>query len=112
MADLDWKQIAGPLASVGATVLGTVVGGPAGAVVGKAVGGAIASALGVDETPEAVSAAIEKDPAGAKAAIDRNSDDIAAALAQAQAEMMRIVNETYRLELQSESWVVRMWRPI
>ena len=109
MADFDWKAIAGPLASIGAPILGTLIGGPAGAAMGKVAGEVLAGALGVPATPEAVAQAIEDDPVRAREAA--NSPDMAAAIEQAHADMLKTVNETYRQELQQESWVVRLWRP-
>lgn len=109
MPDIDWTKIAGPLIGAGATVLGTIVGGPTGAAVGKAAGGVLAEVLGVPATPEAVAEAIENNPTAAKAATD--TPGMAAAIAQAQAEIIQTINETYRLELQSESAYVRLARP-
>lgn len=109
MADFNWKDIAGPLAKVGAPVLGTLIGGPAGAAMGKVAGEVLAGALGVPAEPEAVAEAIAANPD--KAAAIANSPDMAAAIEQAHADMLKTVNETYRMELQQESWVVRYWRP-
>jgi len=109
MADIDWTKIAGPLLGAGATVLGTVIGGPAGGAIGKAAGTVLADALGVPATPEAVSEAIEANPAAAKAAAE--TPETAAAVAQAQADIIKTINETYRQELQSESPYVRLARP-
>lgn len=109
MANLDWTKIAGPLLGAGATVLGTIVGGPGGAAIGKAAGTVLAEALGVPADPDAVGAAIEADPEAAKAAAD--GKDVAAAVAEAQAKIIEEVNQTYRIELQSESPYVRLARP-
>lgn len=110
MADLDWTKIGGPLINAGATILGTVIGGPAGGAIGKAAGGIIADALGVPATPEAVSDAIEANPAAANAAA--NSPEVAAAVAQAQLEQVKTINATYQLELKDENWIVKLWRPV
>jgi len=110
MADIDWTKIAGPLLGAGATVLGTVIGGPAGGAIGKAAGTVLADALGVPATPEAVSEAIQSNPEAARAAAE--SPETAAAVAQAQADMLKTVNETIRLEMQSESMFVRYARPV
>lgn len=58
---MDWKSIAGTVAKV-APILGTILGGPA----GGAVGGIIAAALGVENTPDAISNAIATDPMAAE----------------------------------------------
>lgn len=54
---MDWKDIAGVVGKA-APIIGTILGGP----LGGAVGGLVSSALGVDNTPDAVSAAITADP--------------------------------------------------
>lgn len=110
MADFNWKDIAGPLAKIGAPVLGTLIGGPAGAAMGKVAGEVLAGALGVPADPESVAQAIEDDPVRAKEAA--NSAEMATAIANSQAEIIKTVNETYRIELQQESWVARLWRPV
>ena len=110
MADFDWTKIAGPLLSAGSTVVGTVIGGPGGAAIGKAAGEVLAGALGVPATPDDVAEAIQANPDAAKAVMD--SPEAAEAIAKAQAEIIKTVNETYRVELQQESWVIRLWRPI
>jgi gas vesicle protein len=109
----DWSLLTGALAKLGTpagTLLGTLIGGPAGAAIGKAAGTVLAEALGVDDTPEAVAEAVKADPMKAEDAL--TSPQMQAAIAQAQAEMIKTVNETYRIELQQESWVVRLWRPV
>lgn len=58
---MSWKTV-GEFISKSAPVLGAVLGGPVGAAVGGA-GALIASCLGVEDTPEAVMSALEKDPA-------------------------------------------------
>jgi hypothetical protein len=70
----------------------------------------LAEALGVPDDPDAVAGAVKADPTKGEDAI--NSAQMHVAIAQAQAEIIKTVNETYRIELQNESWVVRMWRPI
>lgn len=110
--NIDWKSIAGPLIGAGATVIGTAVGGPAGGVIGKTVGSVLSGALGVPETPEAVADAIAADPDAAKAALANSEAEIAKALAEANARMLETVNATYRVELQSEDWIVKYWRPV
>lgn len=109
----DWSQLAGPLAKLGpgaATILGTLIGGPAGGAIGKAAGQVLSDALGVPNEPEAVAEAIKADPDKASAAIA--SPDMQAAIAQAQADIIKTVNETYRIELQQESWVIKLARPV
>lgn len=54
---MDWKDVAGAVGKA-APMLGTLLGGPA----GGAVGAIIASAIGSDNSPEAVEAAISTNP--------------------------------------------------
>jgi hypothetical protein len=54
---VNWSDIASTIGKV-APVIGTLVGGPAGA----AIGGLVSMALGVENTPAAVQAAIATDP--------------------------------------------------
>lgn len=54
---MNWSDVA-KLAGKAAPLLGTALGGPA----GGAVGAIVASALGVENTPEAVSVAVKNDP--------------------------------------------------
>lgn len=61
---MDWKDLAGQLARLGAPVIGTALGGPLGGMIGGAIGNVVANSLGVEPTPEAVNDAITKgDPA-------------------------------------------------
>ena len=60
MADFDWKQIIGPLASAGGSILGGVLGGPAGAMLGPMIGNIVSNALGCDPTPSAVGQALQQ----------------------------------------------------
>ncbi len=109
----DWSilgKVIGSLGTPAGTLLGTLIGGPAGAAIGKAAGSVLAEALGVPDDPDAVAGAVKADPMAASDAI--NSAQMQAAIVQAQAEMVKTVNETYRIELQQESWVVRLWRPM
>lgn len=55
---MDWSTVGNAIAK-SLPILGTVVGGPA----GGAIGTLVASALGVTDSPEAVSAALANDPA-------------------------------------------------
>ena len=106
---MDWKQIAGPLAQVGATTLGTIIGGPLGTAVGGIVGKAAAEALGVDPTPEAVTQAIASDPAAAG-----KLQDLEAARSEEwdalQTEGLKLLGQITAQET-SESWVSWGWRP-
>lgn len=57
---MNWKDV-GKLVGKAAPILGTALGGPAGAALGTMVAGA----LGVDNEPDAVAAAVANDPQAA-----------------------------------------------
>jgi putative Ca2+/H+ antiporter (TMEM165/GDT1 family) len=57
---MDWKDVAATAGKF-APLVGTLLGGPAGA----AIGGLVAAALGTENTPDAIHAAIATDPAKA-----------------------------------------------
>ena len=54
---MNWKKL-GAIIGKAAPLLGTALGGPAGATIGALV----SSALGVEDTPQAVSQAVKNDP--------------------------------------------------
>jgi hypothetical protein len=66
--DFDWKQLAGPLMSVGGTVLGGAIGGPAGAALGPLIGKALGDALGCSAAPDAIGQALQQPGAAEKVA--------------------------------------------
>lgn len=110
---MDLSKIGSLLKSIGspiATIAGTAIGGPQGGAIGKVVVDVLAGALGVPATEDAVAEAAAANPNAAKAALD-NSLEVAQALAQAQVDIIRTVNETMRLELQHESVFIRHARP-
>ena len=57
---MKWEEVAKHV-SKAAPLLGTVLGGPA----GGAIGAIVASAFGVENTPDAISEAVKKDPKAA-----------------------------------------------
>jgi hypothetical protein len=71
---MEWLQLAGQLAQVGLPSLGTLIGttlagplgGGIGAAVGKGAAAAIGAALSVPATPQAISQAVQADPARAQ----------------------------------------------
>lgn len=119
---MDWSSLgplAAKLAAAGAPTLGRLVGEalpiPFGGMIGELAGKAIASALGVEETPEAVSAAVnststedlqprlaaaESEAAAKWAALAETAKaDAADRTAQSSA-----INETMRTEIPQISW--------
>lgn len=113
---MDWKSLGGQLIKAGAPLIGGALLGPLGAGAGEILGGIVASALGVDNTPEAVNSAIlNGDPATVNAALARADSEAAAKwdaiarIAQSMAEVDRAnieqVNETMRAEISAGvSW--------
>lgn len=116
---MEWKEIA---ADVGksAPLLGTLIGGPIGTVVGTA-GALIASALGVENTPDAVSQALKTDPQAAitLATIEKDrqiglqdlAEKAAANQLAADTAAIQAVNNTMIAETKSEHWMSWAWRP-
>lgn len=92
---MDLASIAGTLTRLGAPILGGALGGPAGAAIASSVVGALAKAFEVDETPEAVGKALEKneapivvqrvEAAEAPAVMEQVNEFIAAEVARADA---------------------------
>ena len=106
---MKWSDIASVVGKA-APLLGTVLGGPAGAM----VGGLVASALGVEETPDAVQAAIQADPGAAAKLLElqeRNRHDLESAHIRAAETSVREVNATARVEAASDDPYVRRARP-
>lgn len=96
---MNWGGIKDAVATVAPT-LGTALGGPA----GGAVGGLLATALGVEQTPEAVAAAVRNDP------------QAAVTLRQVEADLEKARLESrsniITAEANGESWLQRNWRPL
>jgi len=92
MSNPDWTSLAGQLAQFGAPVLGGILGGPAGGAVGTLIGTALGAALGVPATPQAVSAAIAADPAGAGAKISAVEATHAGAMSDLESQLADVAN--------------------
>ncbi len=113
---MDWKDVS---AAVGkfAPILGTLVGGPA----GGAIGGLIASALGTENTPSAVSQALQSSPDAAVKLAQIEADervrlqaliaDQAKADIAAQMQASADINKSIQAEAASEHWPTYAWRP-
>ena len=94
-----WDKIKDVVGSV-APVAGSLLGGPA----GGAVGSMLASALGVDNTPDAVADAIKTDP---QAAIKIRQIE-----AQLEQTRLEVRGQAVQAEAKGESWLQRNWRPL
>lgn len=106
---MDWKDIAG-IVGKAAPLLGGALLGPAGAVGGKL----IAAALGVDEAPDKVAAALQADPQAAikLAEIEANNKtQLQRMTLEAETARLAEVNATIRAEVASGDGYVRRMRP-
>lgn len=92
-----------------APLVGGLLGGPA----GSAVGGMVASALGVENTPEAIEQALQKPEALAKLREieEKHRHELETLQIQAETARQLEINKTYRAELASEDSYVRRARP-
>nr|WP_289108757.1 3TM-type holin [uncultured Halomonas sp.] len=96
---MNWRDVAETVAKA-APALGGVLAGPAGAGAGTL----IARALGVDDNPQAVQAAMHADP---QAAIKLR--EVEASLTQA---LIQQRGSVVTAEANGESWLQRSWRPL
>ncbi|MFW6021780.1 MAG: 3TM-type holin [Guyparkeria sp.] len=106
---MKWGDVKG-LVGKAAPVVGGLLGGPA----GSAVGGLVASALGVDETPDAVASAIEADPKALERIKQMEIDHretLERLRLESETTRLAEVNKTMRAEATSEDPYVRRWRP-
>jgi hypothetical protein len=113
---MEWKDIANTVGKA-APILGTLLGGPAGA----AIGALVASALGTDNTPSAVSQALQTNPDAAvklaqieadqKIKLSELAADQAKAEIVASAQSVTDINKTMQAETASEHWPTYSWRP-
>lgn len=92
---MNWKDIASTVGSIAGSVA-PLLGGPVGLAV--SIGSQIAGALGTDNTPDAVAAALRTDPAAALklqewAAQEREQ------IRQANIELQKIALDEYKAEL-------------
>jgi uncharacterized membrane protein YeaQ/YmgE (transglycosylase-associated protein family) len=94
-----WDKIKDVVGSV-APMAGSMLAGPA----GGAVGSMLASALGVDNTPDAVAAAIKSDP---QAAVKIREIE-----AQLEQTRLEVRGQAVQAEAKGESWLQRNWRPL
>ena len=105
---MNWSDIKG-FVSKAAPLLGSLLG-PA----GTAAGSLIASALGVDESPEAVMQALQQDPQAAikLQQIEReHKRELRRMKIEAETAQITQINETMRAELKTDGWFKSGWRP-
>lgn len=113
---MKWSDLSAVVGKA-APILGTLVGGPAGA----AVGALISSALGVENEPSAVQAALKTSP-DAAVKLAQIEKDRAVELQQlvvtaennrlsAETSQIESINATMRAEASSNHWPSYSWRP-
>lgn len=113
---MKWSDIAQTIGKVAPTI-----GGLLGGNLGASVGGLISEALGVDNTPEAVITALNKNPDSLLKLKELESSE-RIKLKELDKEERKdeflfeentteVVNETMREEGKSEHWVQYTWRP-
>jgi len=106
---MDWSSVKG-IVSKAAPLLGTALGGPAGA----AIGGLISSALGVDNSPDAVASELKDNP-DALLKLKQLQADHQEKLIQlhldAESSRLSQINQTMRAEAAATDAYVRRWRP-
>ena len=104
---MDWADLGGKLARLGAPVIGTALGGPIGGTIGGVIGNVVADAIGSHPTPEAVSDALDmgdpaviRDQLSAADQVVASKMDALVKLAESEARIqeanVREVNETIR----------------
>lgn len=106
---MNWSDITDAVGQT-AKVAGQALGGPA----GGAVGGMIASALGVEESPEAVSKELKNNPE-ARAKLEKlekqHTQEMRRMVLAAETNRLESINKTMRAEAQASDGYVRRWRP-
>jgi hypothetical protein len=103
--DMRWQDVAETVGKV-APALGGAFAGPG----GYAIGSGIAKLLNVEDSPEAVAAALQSDPT-AVAKLRELENEMARARLDADVDRQRMINETMRVESQQEGIFKSGWRP-
>lgn len=116
---MEWKEVAEKTGKC-APMLGTLLSGATGGV-STVVGGIIASALGVENSPSAVSQAIAVNPDAAvklaqieadqKTKLQELSVTAANNIIAADTQRILAVNSTMQAETKSDHWPSYTWRP-
>ncbi|WP_372942749.1 hypothetical protein [Shewanella sp.] len=92
---MDWKSISGTVGTIAGAVA-PLLGGPVGLAV--SIGSQIAGALGTDNTPEAVEAALRKDP-NAALKLQEWAMQEREQIRQGNIELQRIALDEYKADL-------------
>jgi hypothetical protein len=114
---MEWSSTLSTLVKFAPGALALIPGvGPIASAAASVLGPSIAQALGVEETPEAVEAAIQAMPAPeaqqiVQDVVARKGNEIGAAIAEAEAKMIAEINQTARAELAVEDKFISRARP-
>lgn len=106
---MNWGDIKNAIGKA-APIAGSLIGGKA----GEAVGGMVASALGVENTPEAVDNALKNDPEAMiklQAMEQEHAREMRSMLLESETAKLSEVNKTMRAEAAANDAFVRRWRP-
>ncbi len=113
-----WEKVKSLIGTAAPPLVGTLIGGPA----GGAVGGLVASALGVENTPEAIEAELRTNPEALLTLKKLESDErvrlreLAFKHAELESEERRLATvqqaATMQAEYASNDPFVRRWRPM
>lgn len=107
---MDWKKVGEQVGKVAPLLGGVLLGSP-----GSALGSMVASALGVENTPDAVTKAIASNPEAAaklKELEENNQHQLSMMLLQLEKTGIEQQAMTQRKELESHDPFVRRWRPL
>lgn len=110
--DMDWKDVAAKVISLGAPMLGSALGGPLGGMAGKVLADAFGAAVA---TPDAVHAAITDKGTDLKLAAEaaqKAESQWMSALAEIGKAQVAEIGQTMRVEAASEDVLQRWWRPL
>lgn len=118
---MNWSDVGKTLEGIAGDAL-PLIGGILGGPLGSKAGSIVASALGVADTPDAVSQAIKTDPEAAVKLAQVEADkqkelaqiaaDTIAKQAEARANVIESVNKTIRTEAVGASWLQRNAQPL
>lgn len=112
---MEWKDI-GSMIGKAAPMLGTLLA-PATGGASLAIGALISSALGVENTPDAIAAELKNNPDALlklKELEFKENDSLRSQvleLAKLDAQKVASVNDTMQVEAKSEHWQTYSWRP-
>ena len=109
----DWKDVANKVIQIGMPTLGGLIaGGPVGAAAGAIKG--ISDALGVDQTPDAISQALTVDPDAAVKLAQIESDERKNQVIETTKQTVADLQETtkrWQADMASDSWLSKNIRP-